>query len=117
MLGIPSKAGKVPVTRFSQGTVEYVAGVESGNPTLVINANTPGGLLPETARWLDGRVSHEFKGEGALTIEYRSCQASAHHGGQSCQGWERAPFARRDPRPTLRTSRRSQRPRLVLADT
>ena len=74
MLGVPSKAGKVPTARFSQGTVDYVAGEEGGNPTLILKANTPGGLVRETERFPDGRVSFDLRMEGGrrMTARYAS---------------------------------------------
>jgi hypothetical protein len=72
--GIPSKAGKSPKFRFAQGTVEHSPGAEGSDPTLVINSNSPKGILKEVERFANGRVKMELNGTGGrrMTPRYAS---------------------------------------------
>jgi len=72
---IPSKAGKIPPIRFSEGTVEYKASAEPATgPTLIFTSHGPRELLRETARYSDGRVELNWSASGGrrLTPRYAS---------------------------------------------
>jgi hypothetical protein len=64
MLGIPSKAGKVPGLRFSEGTIDFRAGVAGVDPTLIFSSHGSKELLKETGRAPDGRVSLQLEASG-----------------------------------------------------
>lgn len=74
MLGIRSKTGKIPVFRFSEGTVEHIPGTDGVDSTLVVNSLHRHGMLRETGRSTDGRVALEWKGSGGrrMTPRYAS---------------------------------------------
>lgn len=60
MLGIPSKAGKVPVFRFAEGTVEFIPGPKGHEPKLIVKASSGREVLREVRRTEDGRVQLEW---------------------------------------------------------
>lgn len=74
MLGIRSKAGKVPGIRFSEGTVDFRPAEDGADPTLVINASSKRSILTETEHLPDGRVRLEWKSSGGrrMTPRYAS---------------------------------------------
>lgn len=74
MLGIKTKAGKVPRFRFSEGTVEHIPGAAGADPTLVINPQGPKPTLRELERTPDGRVKLEWKSSRGrrMTARYAS---------------------------------------------
>jgi hypothetical protein len=75
MLGVPSKAGKVPTFRYAEGTIEYQAPINGGEPTLILRNPSPKFGLREVERFTDGRVMFEWNGSGGgrrLTPRYAS---------------------------------------------
>ena len=74
MLGIQTKEGKVPGFRFTEGTVDFLPGVDGADPTLAFKRVGSRPLLKETGRTPDGRVSLEWKGSGGrrMTARYAS---------------------------------------------
>ncbi|MGH2369991.1 MAG: HNH endonuclease, partial [Chloroflexota bacterium] len=74
ILGVASKSGKIPSFRFSEGTVEHIPSSDGADPKLIFNSRTTRGLLRETGRLPDGRVSLEWKGSGGrrMTARYAS---------------------------------------------
>jgi hypothetical protein len=74
ILGIRSKAGKIPAFRFCEGTVEHVPGTDGADPNLILNSHTSPGMLRETGRLSGGRLSLEWKGSGGrrMTPRYAS---------------------------------------------
>jgi hypothetical protein len=73
MLGIPSKAGKIPQHRFSEGTIDHVPSFDGADPTLIFKSNGPQQLLKETER-VEGQVKFQFNFTGGprLTPRYAS---------------------------------------------
>src|SRR6185437_4426826 len=74
MLGVPSKAGKVPTFRFSEGTIEYRAPTRGGQPGLVFTARPGKEILREVDRLPNGQIKLEWNGSGGrrLTPRYAS---------------------------------------------
>jgi hypothetical protein len=73
MLGIQSKAGKVPRARFSEGTLTYIPTPDGTDPTLAFMGNS-GTMLRETGRTGEGQVSLEWNSSGGrrMTPRYAS---------------------------------------------
>lgn len=73
-LGITSKSGKIPILRYSEGTVQHVPGAKGEDPLLIFKSNKKGGALRETARLTDGRVEFKWEGSGGrrMTPRYGS---------------------------------------------
>lgn len=75
MLGVASKSGKIPRFRASEGTVDHIPGESGADPTLAFIGSTKrGGMLRETARYPDGRVSIQWTAKGGrrMTARYAS---------------------------------------------
>jgi HNH endonuclease len=73
MLGIQSKAGKVPTARFSEGTLNYIPTPDGADPTPAFMGNS-GTMLRETGRTGEGQVSLEWNSSGGrrMTPRYAS---------------------------------------------
>lgn len=74
MLGIPSKSGRLPVSRMSGFTMTHIPGVGGQDPTLRFDSGGPQGIIQETETLPDGRVRLEWSGTGGrrLTPRYAS---------------------------------------------
>jgi hypothetical protein len=74
MLGVDSKSGKIPDTRWVEGTVEHMPSVGGADPILVFRSHDGHEMLREKARHSDGRVEVEWKSSGGrrLTPRYGS---------------------------------------------
>ena len=74
MLGIRSKAGKIPVARFSEGTIERVPTLGDAEPTLAFRSAGTRGLLRESESLPDGRVALTWRSTGGrrMTSRYAS---------------------------------------------
>jgi hypothetical protein len=62
MLGVTSKAGKLPTFRSGDGTVQHVPGADGQDPTLIFSGSRGQAMLQETAQHPDGRVSLNWSG-------------------------------------------------------
>jgi len=74
MLGVPSKSGKIPQFRYSEGTIDFFPGIGGADPTLVFKANSSRGGVRETGLTPGGKVELQWKGSGGrlLTPNYAS---------------------------------------------
>lgn len=80
MLGVPSKHGKVPTFRFTEGTMEHLPGVGGSDPTLRIMSRSPKRqLMREVARLSDGGVKLQLTGTGGprMTPRYAALLSRA----------------------------------------
>lgn len=71
MLGVTTKAGRLPRFRFSEGTVDHVPGVGGADPTLIVNERRPRPMIREIQRSPDGRVKLEWNGSGGRRMTPR----------------------------------------------
>lgn len=68
--GIPSKSGKPPSFRFSEGTVRHTIGASV--PTLVVKSHSrKKQIITEVERHPDGRVALEMEGSGSRPMTAR----------------------------------------------
>lgn len=65
MLGVRSKAGKIPAFRTGNGRVEHVPGADGVDPTLIFSGSQGRSMLREQTRHPDGRV--ELRWSGAMS--------------------------------------------------
>jgi hypothetical protein len=74
ILGIVSKAGKIPTFTSVSATAEHIPGVNGADPTLVLTAKSSRGALREVERYPDGRVKMNWSGSGGrlMTPSYAS---------------------------------------------
>ena len=69
MLGVRSKGGKVPRTRWQEGTIDYQPpDVAGGEPKLIVRSNGGNQILREKVRHPDGRVEFEWNASGGRKL-------------------------------------------------
>lgn len=64
MLGVRSKAGKIPAFRTGDGQVEHIPRTDGADPTLIFSGSQGRSMLREEARHSDGRL--ELRWAGAM---------------------------------------------------
>lgn len=63
MLGVRSKAGRMPALRTGDGRVEHVPGADGNDPTLIFSGSQGRSMLRVVARHADGRVELSWSGK------------------------------------------------------